>query len=105
MVPGAGTKNLSDEEIHNLVFEAGLSTAKQVTNLSGCGIRMDVVKRNVELLRGSITIKSQPGHGTAVTLRLPLTLAIINGFAVRAGEEEFILPLDSITQDTSTATA
>jgi two-component system chemotaxis sensor kinase CheA len=94
----ASSRNLSDEEIHNLVFESGLSTAKQVTDLSGRGIGMDVVKRNVERLRGSITIKSQPGHGTAITLRLPLTLAIINGFAVRAGEEEFILPLDSVVE-------
>lgn len=94
----ASSRNLSNEEIHNLVFEAGLSTAKQVTDLSGRGIGMDVVKRNVERLRGSITIKSRPGHGTTITLRLPLTLAIINGFAVRAGEEEFILPLDSVVE-------
>lgn len=73
---------LSDQEIYNLIFEAGFSTAEAVTNLSGRGVGMDVVKRNITLLRGTVDLDSRPGQGTVVRIRLPLTLAIINGFLV-----------------------
>ncbi|MEO8299170.1 MAG: chemotaxis protein CheA, partial [Burkholderiales bacterium] len=75
-------KTLSDADIYGLVFEPGFSTAEKVTNLSGRGVGMDVVKRNITALRGSVGIHSVPGVGTTVTVRLPLTLAIINGFQI-----------------------
>jgi two-component system chemotaxis sensor kinase CheA len=85
--------HLSDSEIYGLLFQAGFSTAKQVTDISGRGVGLDVVRRNVDKLRGSIDIASQPGKGTAVTLRLPLTLAIIDGLLVMVGDAYFVLPL------------
>lgn len=84
---------LSDTEIFSFIFEPGFSTAKQVTDVSGRGVGMDVVRQRVESLRGSIDITSQRGSGTTVTLRLPLTLAIIDGLLVRVGESFFVLPL------------
>jgi len=84
---------LSDSEIHALLFQPGFSTAKQVTDISGRGVGMDVVRRNVDKLRGSIDIASQSGKGTAVTLRLPITLAIIDGLLVMVGDAYFVLPL------------
>jgi two-component system chemotaxis sensor kinase CheA len=89
---------LSDSEIYNLIFEPGFSTAEQVTNLSGRGVGMDVVKRNIIALRGSVNVDSQEGIGTTVTVRLPLTLAIINGFLVGLGKSVFVLPLDMIEE-------
>jgi two-component system chemotaxis sensor kinase CheA len=89
---------LSDEELAQVVFEPGLSTAEKVTDLSGRGVGMDVVRRNVEALRGSVSIESDPGRGTAVTIRVPLTLAIIQGFKVGIGEEVYILPLDAVVE-------
>ncbi len=89
---------MSDEEIYALIFEPGFSTAAQITDVSGRGVGMDVVKRNIEALRGNIRIKSQPGEGTTFTLVLPLTMAIIDGMLVRVGSERFILPLLSIIQ-------
>jgi two-component system, chemotaxis family, sensor kinase CheA len=83
----------SASEIHALLFQPGFSTAKQVTDISGRGVGMDVVRRNVDKLRGSIDIASQPGKGTTVTLRLPLTLAIIDGLLVVVGDAYFVLPL------------
>jgi two-component system, chemotaxis family, sensor kinase CheA len=91
-------RNLSDSEIYNLIFEPGFSTADQITNLSGRGVGMDVVKRNVTALRGSIGIKSDEGVGTTVTVRLPLTLAIIDGFLVGLGKSVFVIPLDMIEE-------
>jgi two-component system chemotaxis sensor kinase CheA len=88
----------SDEEIDNLIFEPGFSTAEQVTNLSGRGVGMDVVRRNIEALRGSVRIESRTGEGTRVRIRLPLTLAIIDGFLVRVGETAFALPLDHVVE-------
>jgi two-component system chemotaxis sensor kinase CheA len=88
----------SDAELYNLVFEPGFSTASQVTNLSGRGVGMDVVKRNITALRGSVSIASQEGVGTTVTVRLPLTLAIINGFLVGLGKSVFVVPLDMIEE-------
>jgi two-component system chemotaxis sensor kinase CheA len=84
---------LTEAETFSLILAPGFSTAKQITDVSGRGVGMDVVRRNVEALRGTIEIKSQPGNGTSVTLRLPLTLAIIDGLLVRVGQTRFILPL------------
>jgi len=91
-------KHLSDPEIYSLIFEPGFSTADQITNLSGRGVGMDVVKRNITALRGSVAIDSQPGLGTTVTVRLPLTLAIINGFQVGIGKSVFVIPLDMVDE-------
>jgi two-component system chemotaxis sensor kinase CheA len=89
---------LSDKEIFNLIFEPGFSTAEQVTNLSGRGVGMDVVKRNIVALRGSVEIASREGTGTTVTVRLPLTLAIINGFQVGVGKSVFVIPMDMVEE-------
>lgn len=89
---------LSDPEIFNLVFEPGFSTADSVTNLSGRGVGMDVVKRNITALRGTVALNSVDGQGTTVTVRLPLTLAIINGFQVAVGKSNFVLPLEAIEE-------
>jgi two-component system chemotaxis sensor kinase CheA len=89
---------LSESETYALIFEPGFSTAEQVTNLSGRGVGMDVVKRNIEALRGSVAIASAPGEGTTVTVRLPLTLAIINGFQVAVGKSVFVVPLEMVEE-------
>lgn len=88
----------ADSDLFNLIFEPGFSTAEAVTNLSGRGVGMDVVKRNITALRGVVNIKSVEGAGTTVTVRLPLTLAIINGFQVGVGNTTYVLPLDSIDE-------
>jgi len=88
----------SDSDLFNLIFEPGFSTAEAVTNLSGRGVGMDVVKRNITALRGVVSMKSVDGAGTTVTVRLPLTLAIINGFQVGVGSSIYVLPLDSIDE-------
>lgn len=84
---------LSEAETFALIFEPGFSTAKQITDVSGRGVGMDVVRQRVEALRGSIEVASKPGAGTTVTLRLPLTLAIIDGLLVSVGQAHFVLPL------------
>ncbi len=89
-------QQLTDEEIFKLVFHAGLSTAEKVTSISGRGVGMDVVKKNVEALRGKIDIASTPGKGTIFTIRLPLTLAIIDGQIIKIGNERYIIPINSI---------
>ncbi|NHZ42877.1 chemotaxis protein CheA [Massilia aquatica] len=89
---------LSDAEVFALVFEPGFSTAEKVTNLSGRGVGMDVVKRNITALRGTVGIDSIEGMGTTVTVRLPLTLAIINGFQVGVGRSVFVIPLDMVDE-------
>ncbi|MBA5685628.1 chemotaxis protein CheA [Rugamonas apoptosis] len=91
-------RKLSDSEIYNLIFEAGFSTAEKITNLSGRGVGMDVVKRNISALRGSVDVGSVEGQGTTVTVRLPLTLAIIDGFLVQVGGSVFVIPLDMIEE-------
>jgi two-component system chemotaxis sensor kinase CheA len=91
-------KPLTDAEIFALVFEPGFSTAEKVTNLSGRGVGMDVVKRNIVALRGSVDIASREGEGTTVSVRLPLTLAIIDGFQVGVGPSVFVLPLDAVEE-------
>lgn len=89
---------LNDQEIYNLIFEAGFSTAEAVTNLSGRGVGMDVVKRNITLLRGTVDLDSRPGQGTVVRIRLPLTLAIINGFLVGIDQSTYVIPLDMVQE-------
>jgi len=91
-------QHLSDAEIYGLIFEPGFSTAEQITNLSGRGVGLDVVKRNITALRGTVGIVSQEGVGTTVTVRLPLTLAIIDGFLVEVGKRVFAIPLDMIDE-------
>nr|WP_314858083.1 chemotaxis protein CheA [uncultured Undibacterium sp.] len=89
---------LSDKEIYALIFEAGFSTADQVSTVSGRGVGMDVVKRNVSALRGTIEIDSESGIGSTMRIRLPLTLAIIDGFLVGVGDSSFVVPLDSVIE-------
>jgi two-component system chemotaxis sensor kinase CheA len=84
---------LTEQETFALIFQPGFSTAKQVTDVSGRGVGMDVVRQSVESLRGTIDVASKPGQGTSVTLRLPLTLAIIDGLLVAVGDDYFVLPL------------
>jgi two-component system chemotaxis sensor kinase CheA len=84
---------LSEAEIFSLILSPGFSTAKQITDVSGRGVGMDVVRQRVDALRGTIQISSKPGAGTSVALRLPLTLAIIDGLLVRVGSAFFVLPL------------
>ena len=89
---------LSDKEICNLIFSAGLSTAEEVSDISGRGVGMDVVRRNIEELRGTIDVESEEEKGSKITIRLPLTLAIIDGFLIQAGRTKYILPLDMIQE-------
>lgn len=89
---------LSNQELAQLIFHPGLSTAEKITNLSGRGVGMDVVKRNIEALQGTIEIDSQLGQGTTIIIRLPLTLAIIDGFHVTAGDINFIIPQNTILE-------
>ncbi len=89
---------LSDHEIDALIFEPGFSTAEAISNLSGRGVGMDVVRKNIEALRGTVDIESTPGLGTSFSLRLPLTLAIIDGFMVSIGQAKFVIPLDLVTE-------
>lgn len=88
----------SDEQLINLIFQPGFSTAEAVTDVSGRGVGMDVVQRNVRALGGDITVSSTPGQGTRFVLRLPLTLAIIDGQLVRVGSRTFVVPLLSIVE-------
>ena len=92
------TQTLSEQEIANLIFEAGFSTAERVTNLSGRGVGMDVVRRNIQALRGSIEVSSQEGKGSRFSIRLPLTLAIIDGFLVGVDRASFVVPLEMVVE-------
>jgi two-component system chemotaxis sensor kinase CheA len=89
---------LTESEIFNLIFAPGLSTKEEASNLSGRGVGMDVVKSNIEALRGSVAVSSQLGQGTTVTIHLPLTLAIIDGFMVEAQKERYIIPLSMVEE-------
>jgi len=89
---------LQDKEIFSLIFAPGFSTAEKVTNVSGRGVGMDVVKRTIDSLRGSVEISSEKGEGTTVTLKLPLTLAIIEGLLVEINRQFFILPLTIVQE-------
>ncbi|MBL8532956.1 MAG: chemotaxis protein CheA, partial [Betaproteobacteria bacterium] len=94
----ASNAELTDQEVYGLIFMPGFSTAEKVTSLSGRGVGMDVVKRNIEALRGSVTLDSRPGAGTTISIRLPLTLAIIDGFLVTVGKSSFVVPLDMVVE-------
>ncbi len=89
---------LSEAEVYNLVFLPGFSTAEKITNVSGRGVGMDVVKRSMDALRGKIDIQSEPGRGSRITIRLPLTLAIIDGLQIKAGEDQYIVPLPLVEE-------
>jgi len=89
---------LSEHQIHELIMAPGFSTAASVTNVSGRGVGMDVVKSNIEALRGSVEVSSAPGAGTTVTLKLPLTLAIIDGLLVSIASEHFVIPLSTVVE-------
>jgi len=93
--PGA---QLTDQEVFRLIFEPGFSTAEAVTKFSGRGVGMDVVRKNIESLRGTIDIESGKGAGTTVRIRLPLTMAIIDGFMVGVGGSQYIIPLDMVME-------
>lgn len=92
------SENPTDKEVWQLIFSAGFSTAAQVTDVSGRGVGMDVVMRNITEMKGQIDVDSEPGKGTRISLRLPLTLAILDGMSLRIGDEVFILPLTRITE-------
>src|SRR5208282_2877277 len=96
----SGEDDIRDRDIYDLAFQAGFSTAESVTDLSGRGVGLDVVRRNIDTLRGTVEIASTAGKGTTITIRLPLTLAIIEGFSVRVGNETFIVPLEHVTECT-----
>lgn len=89
---------LSEKEIFSLIFAAGFSTAQKVTNVSGRGVGMDVVRKSIESLRGTVEINSKLGVGTTITLKLPLTLAIIEGLLVQIGMEYYVMPLSAVEE-------
>jgi len=91
-------QELTEQEVFKLIFHPGLSTAEKITEVSGRGVGMDVVRRNVEALRGRIDIASQEGHGSTFAIRLPLTLAVIDGLVTKVGPERYIVPITSIEQ-------
>ncbi|MBO4122497.1 chemotaxis protein CheA [Cupriavidus gilardii] len=92
------SESMSDEEVWQLIFAPGFSTAEAVTDLSGRGVGMDVVKRNIQEMGGHVEISSRPGNGTTTRIVLPLTLAILDGMSVKVGEETFILPLNCVME-------
>ncbi|MDP2824722.1 MAG: chemotaxis protein CheA [Sulfuritalea sp.] len=94
----APSAQLSDQEIANLIFEPGFSTADKVTKLSGRGVGMDVVKRNIAALRGTVEVRSIEGEGSTFTIRLPLTLAIIDGFLVGVDKAAYVIPLGNVVE-------
>jgi len=91
-------QELSDQDVLQLIFHPGFSTAAKVTNLSGRGVGMDVVKKTIEALRGAVDVTSQPGKGSEVALRIPLTLAIIDGLLVRVGGGRYVIPLSAVEE-------
>jgi two-component system chemotaxis sensor kinase CheA len=91
-------ETLSDQEVVNLIFEAGFSTVENVTNLSGRGVGMDVVKKNIAALRGTVDVKTELGAGSRFTIRLPLTLAIIDGFLTGVAKSSYVIPLDMVIE-------
>jgi two-component system chemotaxis sensor kinase CheA len=94
----APNANLPLSDIHQLIFKPGFSTAEKVTEISGRGVGMDVVRRNIEALRGRIEIQTEPGQGTTFSIKLPLTLAIVEGLLLRVGEQRFVMPTFSIRE-------
>lgn len=99
------TEGMSDQEICALIMEPGFSTAEEITDLSGRGVGMDVVKRNIAELSGRVELDSAEGYGTRVTIRLPLTLAILDGLSVAVGAETYIIPLNAIVESLPGASA
>lgn len=97
LVNGDGS-SLGDGEVFQLIFEPGFSTADEITDVSGRGVGMDVVKKNIEQLKGQIEVSSKPGRGSTFALRIPLTLAVIDGMLVRVGESTYTIPIQSICQ-------
>ncbi len=91
-------QTLSDAEVHQLICHPGFSTAEQVTDISGRGVGMDVVKRNIEALRGQMMLASEAGRGTTTQIRLPLTLAIIDGFLCEVGDVHYVVPLEMVVE-------
>ncbi|NLI12466.1 MAG: chemotaxis protein CheA [Peptococcaceae bacterium] len=91
-------RDLKDEEVFKLIFEPGFSTAEKVSSISGRGVGMDVVKRNIEKLRGKVDVRSRPGSGTMFAVRIPLTLAIIEGMVVKVGQNRYTIPINSIKE-------
>ena len=91
-------ENMSDEDVGMLIFAPGFSTAEQVTDVSGRGVGMDVVKRNIQEMGGHVEIKSKQGQGTTIRILLPLTLAILDGMSVKVNDEVFILPLNAVME-------
>lgn len=91
-------QTLSDTEVYNLLFEPGFSTAEKVTNISGRGVGLDVVKRGITALRGSVEVESREGLGSTFRIRLPLTLAIIDGFLVGVGKASYVIPLGTVVE-------
>jgi two-component system chemotaxis sensor kinase CheA len=89
---------MSDQEVYGLIFEAGFSTADQITEVSGRGVGMDVVKKNITAMGGRVDIDSMAGIGTRMTVRLPLTLAILDGMSVAVGKETYIIPLGYVIE-------
>jgi two-component system, chemotaxis family, sensor kinase CheA len=100
-----GSSPVSDSELYQVLFRPGFSTADSVTDLSGRGVGLDVVRRNVEALHGAVEIGSEEGRGTTLTIRLPLTLAIIDGFSVLAGNDTFIVPQQYVIECTELTAA
>lgn len=94
----ADLERLSDHDIYQLIFESGFSTAGQVSELSGRGVGMDVIRRNVQALRGTVYVSSRPGAGATVHIALPLTLAMIEGFGIGVGNETCVIPVDQIIE-------
>ena len=92
------TTTLTDNQVFELIFEPGFSTAKEVSDISGRGVGMDVVKKNIQALGGRIQVDSVPGKGSTFKVNLPLTLAILDGQLVRVGEEVFVIPLITIVE-------
>ncbi|AML09850.1 chemotaxis protein CheA [Escherichia coli] len=92
------SENMSDDEVAMLIFAPGFSTAEQVTDVSGRGVGMDVVKRNIQEMGGHVEIQSKQGTGTTIRILLPLTLAILDGMSVRVADEVFILPLNAVME-------
>ncbi|WP_018914339.1 chemotaxis protein CheA [Thiomonas sp. FB-6] len=98
LIAAEDAEAMPDAEVWKLIFEPGFSTAETITDLSGRGVGMDVVRRNIEAIRGSIEIHSEAGRGTTMHLRLPLTLAIIDGFLIESGGRNYVLPLDAVVE-------
>ena len=92
------SENSPDDEIWQLIFAPGFSTAEKVTDISGRGVGMDVVRRNIQDMGGHVQLSCEAGNGTTTRIVLPLTLAILDGMSVRVGEETFILPLNHVTE-------